>query len=112
MMMIINYYNTHLCLKLLNDKLFKQPSKVIPPQRKKILNITVITVEQDLHNFHSEFNKYHKIINSPDHIYELNKKDTTKKDILNNFKIYFETKNFNIKDNIFTEACEVSFYGT
>ena len=41
---------------------------------KKILNITVITVEQD--NFLSKFNKYHNPINSPDHTHELNNKDT------------------------------------
>ena len=75
-MIMINYYNTHLCFKLLNDRLFKQPPKVILPQCKKILNIIVITVEQDLHNFHSTFNKYHNLTNSPDHIHELNKKDT------------------------------------
>jgi hypothetical protein len=75
-MMMINYYNTHLCFKHLNDKLFKQPSKVILPQHKKIINVTVITVEQDLHNFHSKSNKYQNLINSPHHIHELNKKDT------------------------------------
>jgi len=45
MMMMINYYNTNLCFKLLDDKLFRQTSKFILPQCKKILNITVITVE-------------------------------------------------------------------
>jgi hypothetical protein len=37
MMMMMNYYNTNLCFKLPHEKLFRQTSKFILPNHKKIL---------------------------------------------------------------------------
>jgi len=49
MMMMINYYNTNFCFKLLHDTLFRKTSKLILPRWKKILSITVIIVEQEFY---------------------------------------------------------------